>query len=40
MAKGSKSTPKSKGPSRPKPMVRKPGISKGRPYSCGGKLKG
>ena len=24
---------------RPKPLVRKPGLSKGRPYGCGGKLK-
>lgn len=30
-----KATPKS----RPKPMPRKAGLSKGRPYGCGGKLK-
>lgn len=40
MAKGSKLTPKKKEPNRPRPLVRKPGPSKGRPYSCGGKLKG
>lgn len=30
---------KKKATKRPKPMVRKPGLSKGRPYGCGGKLK-
>jgi len=34
-----KSGKKSGSKSRPKPMVRKPGLSKGRPYCGGGKLK-
>lgn len=37
MAKGR--TKKATSKSRPKPMIRKPGLSKGRPYGCGGKLK-
>ena len=32
-------TNKATSKSRPKPMSRKPGLSKGRPYGCGGKLK-